>query len=372
MNPSTLSPMPRAARLDAARDELAARDLDAVVVSDSANLRYLTGFTGSAGQLVLTQGSAVLTTDGRYRDQAAEELERAQIAGRVEVIVDRPAAQDEAAISHLAGAARVGLESASVSWQRAQQWQRLLPDAEVDGVADLLEVARSRKDVPEIERITAAAHIADTALARCIGALGTGVTELEFARLLDHTMLSSGADALSFETICAAGPNGAKPHARPSSRPIGQGDLVVLDFGAMVDGYHSDMTRSFVIGEPDDAQEHMLASVREAQARGVEAVRPGATCAEVDAACRSYLDEVGLGHEFVHGTGHGVGLVIHEAPWVNAQSDTELLPGHVVTVEPGVYRPGFGGVRVEDLVVVTETGARAVSTSPKDPVVDAG
>ena len=364
---SALPSMDRAARWAKLREAMATASLDATLFSDAPALRYLCGFTGSAGQLLVTADAAVFTSDGRYSEQARSQLAQAALE-QVEIVIDRPGGQD-AAVATALGAGRVGIDPATVTWARAQEWIERLEGGDVVAVPDLLAPLRALKDDGEIARIEAAAGIADAALATCRPLLGDGVTEIEFALELDRTMLSTGAEELSFATICASGPNAALPHARPSDRRIVPGDLVVVDFGAVVDGYHSDMTRSFVIGDPDEQSAAMLDAVTEAQALGVAAVAPGRTCAEIDSVCRERLAEAGLAEEFVHGTGHGVGLVIHEAPWVNSTSDTELQVGHVVTVEPGVYRPGFGGVRVEDTVVVTPDGARPLTAAPKEPVI---
>jgi Xaa-Pro aminopeptidase len=198
--------------------------------------------------------------------------------------------------------------------------------------------------------------------------LAGGATELDVAAELDHRMRRLGASGSAFETIVAAGPNGALPHARPTGRPVAEGDLVVIDVGATVDGYRSDMTRTYVVGEPTPDQRRHLDVVAEAQAAGVAAVAPGVAAADVDAACRDVIDAAGWGAAFVHGTGHGVGLDIHEGPRVAATSAATLDVGHVVTVEPGVYLPGTGGVRVEDTVVVTAGGRRPLTLAPKDPI----
>ena len=369
--PGTLPALLVGERLGALRARCIDAEVTSVLLTDLTNIRYLTGFTGSAAKLVLTPEAALLVSDGRYAGQAAAQLEASGVHECVELVIGRPAAQD-AAVAALLRGQRVGLEADSISWADALQWSERLGEANVIAVSELLTPLRSVKDAGEVARIEAASTIADAALADCRSLLGERPTELEFARELDHRMLTTGAEALSFETICASGPNAALPHARPTNRRVGAGDLVIVDFGAVVDGYHSDMTRSFVIGDPSDEAASLLTAVGASQELGVRAVHAGATCAEVDAACRSHLEQAGYGDEFVHGTGHGVGLVIHEAPWVNSTSTTELVPGHVVTVEPGVYRPGLGGVRIEDTVLVTTDGARRLTVAPKDPVVDVG
>jgi Xaa-Pro aminopeptidase len=224
------------------------------------------------------------------------------------------------------------------------------------------------KDDGEVARIEVACAIADAALASVAPTLDDGPTEAAFALRLDTEMRRLGADDVSFETIVASGPNGSRPHHAPTDRVIRRGDLVVIDFGALVDGYHSDMTRTVAVGGVaalDDIQRRMVEVVGASQAAGVAMVAPGVAASEVDRACREVIAEAGWAEAFVHGTGHGVGLDIHEDPRVSGTGDATLDAGHVVTVEPGVYLPGHGGVRVEDTVVVTPTGRRTLTRAPK-------
>jgi Xaa-Pro aminopeptidase len=229
-------------------------------------------------------------------------------------------------------------------------------------VADLRRV----KSAAEVARIEAAAAIADEALDRLRPQLLDGPTEQEFATALERTMIDLGADERSFPTICAAGPNSARPHAEPGNRPISEGDLVVIDFGALVDGYHSDMTRTIPVGEVAPDVRNLVAVATESQAAGAAAVHPGVTAHAVDRACRDVLAGHGLEDLLLHGTGHGLGLEIHETPILRPDGAEELREGEVVTVEPGVYLPGTGGARVEDTVVVTATGSRPLTRFPKD------
>jgi Xaa-Pro aminopeptidase len=244
------------------------------------------------------------------------------------------------------------------------------PEADLVPTEGLVEGLRRVKDAGEISRISEAARIADAALGEVAPMLLDGITEADFALSLDFAMRRLGAADVSFESIVAGGPNGARPHARPSSRMIGPGELVVLDFGALVDGYHSDMTRTLSVGEPaSDQLVRMWDVVAESQRAGVAAVRAGVACSDIDAACREVIAAAGWADAFVHGTGHGVGLDIHEAPAVGATSTDTLEAGHVVTVEPGVYLPEHGGVRIEDTVVVTETGCELLTHAPKELVL---
>jgi Xaa-Pro aminopeptidase len=354
----------RAARL---RDRLGDAGCEALLVTRLANIRYLTGFTGSAARLLVLPDELVFVTDGRYRDQAAEQLGAAGVVARIEV---SGTAQQAILTAATAGVARLGLEAADVTWSAQRAYATSgFPAAELVPTEGLVEELRLVKDDGEIARIEEAARIADEALAAVRPRLGERITEKEFQLELDHAMRLLGADDVSFETIVGSGPNGAKPHARPSSRRIEDGDLVVLDFGALLDGYHSDISRTVSVGQPTATQQRMLDVVAESQAAGVAAVASGASAAEVDRVCRDVIAEAGWADAFVHGTGHGVGLDIHEGPRVAATSTATLASGHVVTVEPGVYLPEHGGVRIEDTLVVTASGNRRLTNAPKDPLL---
>jgi Xaa-Pro aminopeptidase len=339
-------------------------------VTHLVNVRYLTGFTGSAGLLLVLPDEVVFTTDGRYRDQAAEQLASAGVDARVEV---RPtvSGQHEALTAAARSVAQLGLEADSVTWAQQRRFaSHVFADAELVPTEGLVEELRRVKDAGEIERIAEAARIADEALASVRPLLGQEVTEREVALGLDYEMRRLGADGSSFPTIVASGPNGAKPHARPSDRRVQPGELVVIDFGAVVDGYCSDMTRTLCVGEPgDEVLVRMVATVEESQREGVAAVRAGVRGRDVDETCRAVIAQAGWGDAFIHGTGHGVGLEIHEAPRVASTSDDVLVPGHVVTVEPGVYLADHGGVRIEDTVVVTDHGCLVLTNAPKDLLV---
>ncbi len=342
---------------------------DGLLVTELANIRYLTGFTGSAGVLLVTGDAALLVTDGRYRTQASEQLGAAGAGAGVALEIGGVAAQRDALVA-LAGRAsvrRLGLEADHISWGAQRRWAEALPAVEAVPTSGLVEQLRQVKDDGELARMAHAAAVADAALAEVLPMLGEGPTESAFAIALDAAMRRLGADDRAFETIVASGPNAAKPHARPGVRVVEAGDPVVVDFGAMVDGYRSDMTRTFCVGgEPTGRLAEVFAVVGAAQALGVAAVADGIAAAEVDRACREHIAAAGMGEAFEHGTGHGVGLDIHEAPAVGPGTTAILRTGAVVTVEPGVYLPGLGGVRIEDTVVVTERGCRVLTNFPKD------
>jgi Xaa-Pro aminopeptidase len=243
------------------------------------------------------------------------------------------------------------------------------PELELVPTEQLVERLRAIKDDAEVARIRAACAIADEALAEVLPGLHDAPSERQFALNLEWAMRARGATGTSFDTIIASGPNGSKPHARPTDRAIQSGELVVIDFGCIVDGYCSDMTRTVSVGDPGPDARRVWDVVAASQRAGRDAVRAGVTCASVDRASRAVIEDAGWGPSFAHGTGHGVGLEIHEAPRVSASSDGTLEPGHVVTVEPGVYLPGTGGVRIEDTVVVTSDGATALTEFPKSLVI---
>lgn len=320
----------------------------------------------------------VLVTDGRYAEQAMQETESAH----ADVLIVERRSQFEvrqAVATHMVSIAgpqatwAIETNDISLADYEAlvaacdEAGARLSRDRVVDAATSLGELRRV-KSPAEVERIARAAWIADTALAEVAPIIAAGTTEAQIRDALEGAMRRHGADDVSFATIVATGDNAALPHHHPTSRRVAAGEAVVIDFGALVDGYHSDMTRTFVVDGPGAGE--MLerhAVVRAACEAGVAIVAPGVVACEVDAACRRVLAAAGLEHELTHGVGHGVGLLIHEAPWVNARSNDVLRAGDVVTVEPGAYRVGLGGARVEELLLVTDSGHLVLSNSPKEP-----
>ncbi len=357
-----LVPMDVAGRAERVRAAAAEAGCDALVVVNLVNVRYLTGFTGSAGLAWLASDEIVLITDRRYAGQSEAETSQAGVDVRIEITNLAPKEILAAAASEVG---RIGLEAASVNWADQRKYAEWFEGAELVPTTGVVEQCRQVKDEGEIDRMAAAAAIADGALAEVRPMLAEGPTEKEAALALDTAIRRLGADSSAFATIVASGPNAALPHKRPSDRPIGPGELVIVDMGAVVDGYRSDMTRTMAVGEPDPKARKVFETVRDAQRLGVEQVVPGSPISEVDKACRDCIDAAGWADAFVHGTGHGVGLDIHEMPWVRSTAGEPLQVGQVITVEPGVYLPGFCGARVEDTVVVTEDGARRLTHSPK-------
>ena len=376
-----LPPLHVDTRADLLRSRLLEAGVGAAVITSRVNIRWLTGFTGSSAVVVVgttPDSPLVLVTDGRYGEQAMLEGKASQADLRVEE--RRTQAEIHECVSRWmvefgGTAAPTGLETSDISLAEfdvlasaaAAVGGELTRDRILD-IAPIFNDLRRTKSTAEVARIASAARIADAALGEIGSVLEPGTTEREIRDALDAAMRRHGADDVSFPTIVACGENSALPHHRPTERVLRPGDSIVIDFGALVEGYHSDMTRTFIVSGP--GSEEMLDrhfAVRAACEAGVAEVAPGALASDVDSACRRVLAGAGLEAELTHGVGHGVGLLIHEAPWVNARSRDILRPGDVVTVEPGAYRVGFGGARVEELLLVTDTGHLVLSNSPKEP-----
>ena len=349
-----------AERRAALRGHLADADVDALLVSDLVNVRYLSGFTGSNAALLVDAGSDDATrfcTDFRYLTQAAAEVPD------LERVIDRPCGP--ALLRAATG--RIGFESNVVTVDGLGELQDA-GSAELIGLSGPVERLRAVKDAEEIEAIRQACAVADRALADLLeaGGIRAGRSEREIRLDLDQRIRELGADDISFATIVAAGSNSAIPHHSPTDAVVARGDLVKLDFGAAVHGYHSDMTRTFVVGTPADWQTDLYGLVAAAQGAGRAACRPGTTAAAVDAAARDLIADAGHADHFGHGLGHGVGLVIHEDPFLAANSAAIIEPDMCVTVEPGVYLPGRGGVRIEDSGVVRPDGYEILTLTTKE------
>ncbi len=365
--------MPHSTRRAALRASLRDRELDALLVTNLLNVRYLTGFTGSNAALLVRADSddaAVFCTDGRYLTQAAVQVPD------LERVIDRPC--DVALVKRAAqrtgaraGTGRIGFESGHVTVDGLDALVDAADGAELVRAADLVERLRLVKDDAEVEALRMACAAADRALAGLVehGGLRPGRSEKDIARELENRMLDHGAAGPSFESIVATGANSAVPHHRPTDAVVRDGDFVKLDFGALVDGYHSDMTRTVVVGRAADWQRELYQLVEASQAAGRAALAVGTPFADVDAAARGVIEEAGYGDEFLHGLGHGVGLQIHEAPALSKAGDGTLLPGMAVTVEPGVYLAGRGGVRIEDTLVVREGAPELLTLTTKELVV---
>lgn len=335
--------------------------VDGLLVTRPVNVRYLTGFTGSSAQLVLTSGAATFLTDGRYTEQSRHEvpdLDRRTYA--------RDHRGDVADLVAEAGAMRLGFESTDLTVADHAKLAGALPGVELVALEGVIERARQVKDADEMALLMRAQAVTDAAFEAILDLFSVGVSERHIARELERLMLAEGADGLAFEPIVAFGEQSAEPHHVPGHRLLEEGDVIKLDFGALVEGYHADMTRTVAFGSAATELRKIHDIVREAQQAGIDAVRAGVSGTDVDAASRSVIEGAGYGERFVHGLGHGVGLQIHEEPWLGAGHDEPLPAGTVVTIEPGIYVPGLGGVRIEDTVEVTDEGSRALPSSTRE------
>ena len=349
------------ARAERLEERLAEKELDALVVTNLVNVRYLTGYTGTNGIAVVGPGLRLFFTDFRYMTQAAGQVPDFELIRGQRDLLGEVAERLEG---------RVGFEDATVSVRRHERLRGLVGErAELVPAGDLVEELRAVKEPAEIERIREAARLADEALTAVLERGVVGRTEHEVAVDLEHTMRVLGAEAPSFPSIVAHGPHGALPHAEPRDERIAPGTLVTIDWGAVVDGYCSDCTRTYATGALDEDAQTGYELVRAVQEKSLEAVRAGAHGREVDALGRAEIEAAGHGDHYGHGLGHGVGLEVHEGPNMSPRSKDTLASGNVVTVEPGIYVPGSFGVRIEDLVVVTEDGCDVLSGLPKSLTV---
>ena len=348
------------ARADRLLEAIGERGLDCLLVSQMVNVRYLTGFTGTSGACIVTPDERLFLTDFRYVEQATD-----QVSGFEQLTLGRDMAGDLA--KRLKG--RAGFEDGHVSVRQRAKLQEKAPDGvELEAAGDLVENLRQVKDAGELRRIQEATELATAALQRVLERGLAGRTERAVALDLEHEMRTSGAQDPSFPSIVAAGPHGALPHAEPREAEIPPGELVVIDWGARLDGYCSDCTRTVASGEISQEASEVYELVRTAHAAGLESVRAGVPCRDVDASARDLIEAAGHGERFGHGLGHGVGLEVHEEPRLSQRAEEhELLrAGNVVSVEPGVYLPGRLGVRIEDLVAVTDDGAEVFTRFPKE------
>ncbi|WP_433497024.1 aminopeptidase P family protein [Sphaerimonospora sp. CA-214678] len=352
----------RRARLAAALPELG---VAAVLVTWPVNVRYLTGLSSSnAAVLVGAGGQAALATDSRYAETAQRRCRD------VEVIVDRDVAGALLTRAGAAGGLAVEADHMTVAvYERLSERLGGAPGARLVPVRGLVEAVRAVKDEQEIDALRRACEITDEAFSQVVERIAPGVTEREIARWLEVRMTELGADKPAFDSIVASGPNGSIPHHAPSDRPIGSGDLVTIDFGARYGGYHADMTRTVAVGRPAAWQRDLYELVRQAQQAGCLAVRPGATAHEVDAAARGVIERAGYGDHFEHGLGHGVGLEIHEQPFLGPDRTGRLEDRVPITVEPGVYLPGRGGVRIEDTLVTRDDGPELLTLTTKELLI---
>jgi Xaa-Pro aminopeptidase len=352
----------RAARIAATIDAFT-NDVDALLVSGIANIRYLTGFSGSNGLLLLTRSRRLFITDFRYDTQTRDEV--GEIA---DIRIERVSLWDGlwSALPSFNGIQVLGFESANLLHR---DFQRLLEQGsrwQWRPLVNVVESLRESKDAGEVELIATAAGIAVRALERTLPLIRVGLTELQIAGILEHALRDEGSEGFPFSTIVASGERAALPHARTSIRAIRTGDFVLLDFGAEYGGYCSDITRTVVIGRATQEQREAYEVVRDANAAARSGIRAGMSGQDADALARSYIERRGYGDQFGHGLGHGLGLEVHEAPRLSRTAEGRLAVGSVVTIEPGIYRPNWGGIRIEDDVHLAPHGPELLTEFPRE------
>ena len=354
---------PRPQRISALVDGLSAAHLDGLLLTGLSNIRYLTGFSGSSALLVVTARDVVFITDFRYQTQVVEEI--GDIA-RVSIEASSLWTGLWQQLASLPSVTVLGFETAHIQHRDFQRLVEAGARWQWRPTVDLVETLRERKDESEIARIRDAADVATRALDRTLTSVSAGMTELQVAGVLEKALRDEGSEGFPFPSIVASGPRSALPHARSSSRAIEKGDFLLMDFGAEVGGYCSDMTRTVVVGSASDEHRQVYDVVRVANERAAKGVRAGMSGRDADAIARQYIERAGYGDLFGHSLGHGIGLEVHEAPRLAKTAEGALPEGAVVTIEPGVYRPGWGGVRIEDDVVLGADGPQILTQFPRE------
>lgn len=349
-------------RLSRFRASLSSTGVDTILVTDPLNIYYLTGFTGAFDGdpffLFVSPSEALLIVDFRYAAQAKAESSVPTAEWKDRTLKGLASFLPE-------GTKRMGFEAESLAVARLESLTEAFSGVEMTPTEGAVRALRMIKDQVEVDSIAAAAVLGDAAFDHALGLIEPGVVEREIALEIEYHMRKRGAEKEGFQTIVASGKRSALPHGRAGTKPLSVGDLITIDLGARFEGYCSDMTRTVVLGKASEEQRKVYDLVLKAQSLALEAVKPGAPCKEVDSIARSFIEEAGYGRYFGHGLGHGVGLEVHERPALSPKSEDVLAEGMVVTVEPGVYIEDFGGVRIEDLVLVTEEGKKILSHSPK-------
>ncbi|GGE73778.1 M24 family metallopeptidase [Priestia taiwanensis] len=350
-------------RLANLRASFEAHNIDGLLVTNGYNRRYMTGFTGTAGVALVSKEEAVFITDFRYTEQAAKEIANFEIIKHEGSIVEEVAKQ-----AKRMGITQLGFEQSHVTYATFKSYEESI-DTNLVPVSGVIEKLRLIKNPSEIKILKEAAEIADAAFKHILTFIRPGVTEIEVSNELEFFMRKNGATSSSFDIIVASGYRSALPHGVATDKVIEQGDMVTLDFGAYYKGYISDITRTVAIGEPDPKLREIYNTVLEAQLRGMKELKAGMTGREADALTRDVISEKGYGEYFGHSTGHGIGMEVHEGPSLASKSDLVLEPNMVVTVEPGIYIAGLGGVRIEDDTVITEDGNEVLTHSPKELII---
>ncbi|WP_342598374.1 aminopeptidase P family protein [Psychrobacillus sp. FSL H8-0483] len=350
-------------KLEKLRAALEERGVDALLITNGHSRRYMTGFTGTAGVAIVSKQDAVFITDFRYTEQAASQIKDFRIVQHTKTLIEEVANQ----VSEL-GIHSLGFEKDDVAYSSFEMYKQAI-SADLVPLSGLVEKIRLIKTEEEISIIKAACRIADEAYEHIVTYIKPGMTELQVSNELEFFMRKRGATSSSFDTIVASGIRSALPHGVATDKVIEEGDFVTLDFGAVYNGYISDTTRTVAVGEPTELLKEIYQVVLDAQLLALEKVKPGMTGKEADAIARDYIASKGYGEAFGHSLGHGIGLEVHEGPGLSFRSDVVLEPGMVITIEPGIYLPNIGGVRIEDDALVTENGLEKLTHSTKELLI---
>ena len=353
--------MEKLAKLRAQFDELG---IDGILITNGVNRRYLTGFTGSAGTVVITKSEACLFVDFRYVDQAHSQAENYSV-----IQLERDSIfTGVSKMAEKSGISRLGFEQENVTYRLHAQYQEEV-QAEMVPLSGVIEGIRTIKTAEELQKIRTAVNISDAAFTHILNYIRPGITEIDVANELEFYMRKQGATSSAFDIIVASGHRSALPHGVASTKIIETGDMVTLDFGAYYEGYRSDITRTIAVGEPKEELKEIYTIVFDSLSHALGGIKAGLTGREADALTRDYITEKGFGKQYGHGSGHGIGLDIHEEIFMSTKCEKHLEVGMVLTVEPGIYIPNLGGVRIEDDILVTATGNEILTQSPKDLII---
>ena len=351
-------------RLEKLRIQMGNKNLDCLYITKTTNVKYMTGFTGSAGQFILTEKDAIFLTDSRYTEQSQKQVTNAQIH-----IIEKGYVALIKKLNVFKNGMKVGFESIHTSVKLYNDINKEFEQIKFIPTEELVEDLAAVKDMDEINSLKAAIEITDSVFDEILPEMKEGAVEKNIAAKISYLFKLNGAEGDSFDTIIASGIYSALPHASPSDKAFEKGDFVVMDFGAKFEGYHADMTRTVVVGEATDRHREIYDIVRGSNLAGIDAAKAGVTGAFVDAACREYIDKRGYGDKFIHSTGHGIGLEVHTSPRLYKENNTPLEENNVVTIEPGIYIPDFGGVRIEDDIWIQSDGCTPLNRSTKDLIV---
>ena len=352
------------ARIDNLKEKLTSQKLDGLYITNLTNVRYLTGFTGSAGSLLILDETQHFFTDGRYIEQSKNQVKNSQIhivgSSHFQAISDKKL---------IANNSSIGFESDFMSVNLYDALKNLMGNIQWEKTSGIVEELAAVKDSLEIESLKTAIEITDDVFDKIIPELKIGAKEKDISAKISYLFKMNGADGDSYDSIIGSGYLGALPHARPTSKKFENGDFVVMDFGALYNGYHADMTRTVVIGEASEKHKEIYSIVLESQLQGIKVAKAGITGAEVDKACRTVIEKAGYGNKFIHSTGHGIGLEVHTYPRLSSLNTKALLENYVVTIEPGIYLAGWGGVRIEDDCLIEKTQCTPLNRSTKEMLV---